>query len=90
VYVRCNENCSLSAGGTLLVGGRKVLMRRLSRSLTADDRTRLRVRLRPRGRRLLRAALLRGSHPRVRMRLRARDVAGNRSALVRRGVRVRR
>jgi hypothetical protein len=90
VYVRCNENCSLSAGGTLLVGGRKVLMRRLSRSLTADDRTRLRVRLRPRGRRLLRAALLRGGHPRVRMRLRARDVAGNRSALVRRGVRVRR
>jgi len=90
VYVRCSENCSLSAGGTLLVGRRKVLLRRLSASLVANHRTRLLVRLRPRGRRLLRAALRRGGHPRVRLRLRASDAAGNRSALVRRGVRVRR
>ena len=90
VYVRCSEGCSLSAGGTLLVGRRKVLLRRLQTTLTANHRTRLRIRLRPRGRRLLRAALRHGGHPRVRLRLRARDGAGNPSALVRRAVRVRR
>ena len=90
VYVRCSEGCSLSAGGTLRVSGRRVLLRRRSASLIAGNRKRLLVRLRPRGRRLLRAALARGGHPRVRLRLRATDAAGNRSALVRRGVRVRR
>ena len=90
VYVRCSENCDLSAGGTLLVRGRRLLMRRAAVALVANHRTRVRVRLRPRARRLLRAALVRGGHPRVRLRLRAVDAAGNRSALVRRGVRVRR
>ena len=90
VYVRCSEDCSLRAGGTLLVGRRRLLMRRRTATLEANRRARLVVRLRPRGRRLLRAALLRGGHPRVRLRLRASDAAGNRSALVRRGVRVRR
>jgi glucose/arabinose dehydrogenase len=90
VYVRCSENCDLSAGGTLLVRGRKLLLRRSAVALVANQRTRVRVRLRPRARRLVRAALVRGGHPRVRLRLRALDAAGNRSALVRRGVRVRR
>jgi Glucose / Sorbosone dehydrogenase len=90
VYVRCNESCSLSAGGTLVIGRRKVLLRRAQATLGANRRARLVVRLRPRARRLLRAALVRGGRPRVALRLRATDGAGNRSALVRRRVRVRR
>ena len=90
VRVRCNEACYMSVGGTLLVSGRKILLRRRSAALTANQRSRLLVRLRPRGRRLLRAALRRGGHPRVVLRLRATDSAGNSSAGVRRGVRVRR
>jgi Glucose / Sorbosone dehydrogenase len=90
VRVRCDEACSVSAGGTLLVRHRKVLLRRRQASLRAGEGARLLVRLRPRARRLLRAALRRGGHPRVVMRLRAADAAGNLSAVVRRGVRVRR
>jgi glucose/arabinose dehydrogenase len=90
VYARCNENCSLTVGGTLLIGRRKLLLRRVKAALVANQRARLLVRLRPPARRLLRAALRRGGHPRVLLRLRATDSAGNRSALVRRGVRVRR
>jgi Glucose / Sorbosone dehydrogenase len=90
VYVRCNESCSLSAAGTLVIGRRKVLLRRAQATLGANRRARLVVRLRPRARRLLRAALVRGGRPRVALRLRATDGAGNRSALVRRRVRVRR
>jgi hypothetical protein len=48
------------------------------------------VRLRRRSARILRRALANGRHPRVQVRVRARDAAGNRSALVRRAVRVRR
>ena len=90
VYVRCNEHCTLDAGGTLLIGRRKLPLRRVRAALVADRRVRLLLRVRPRGRRLLRAALLRGGHPRVVLRLRAVDAAGNRSAVVRRAVRVRR
>jgi len=90
VYVRCDEDCSLNAGGTLLIGRRKLLLRRVSAALPADRRTRLVVRLRLRGRRLLRAALRHGGRPRVALRLRATDAAGNRSAVVRRAVTVRR
>jgi hypothetical protein len=90
VYVRCNEHCTLHAGGTLLIGRRKLLLRRVLAGLVADRRARLLLRVRPRGRRLLRAALLRGGHPRVVLRLRAVDAAGNRSDVVRRAVRVRR
>jgi hypothetical protein len=88
VYVRCSENCTLDAGGTLLVGHRKLLLRRVRAALVGDRRTRLAVRVRPRAERLLRRALRRHRHPRVKLRLRATDTAGNASALVRRGVRV--
>jgi glucose/arabinose dehydrogenase len=90
VYVRSSEQCSLSAGGALLIDHRKLLLRRLRTTLTANNRARLLVRLRPRARRLLRAALRRDGHPRVVLRLRAVDGAGNHSTAVRRGVRVRR
>jgi glucose/arabinose dehydrogenase len=89
VYGRCNEHCSLAGGGTLLIGRRRPLLRRVNAALTADRRARLILRLRPRLRRLLLAALRRGGRPRVALRIRATDRAGNRSALVRRGVRVR-
>lgn len=88
--VRCDEACSLSAGGTLLVHRRKLLLRRVAATLSAGDGARLLVRLRPHARRVLRAALRRGGHPRAVLRLRATDGAGNASGVVRRGVRVRR
>ncbi len=90
VYVRCNENCSVDVAATLLIGHRKLRSPHVKAALVADRRARLRMRLRPRAQRLLRRALRHGGHPRVRLRLRATDTAGNRSALVRRGVRVRR
>jgi glucose/arabinose dehydrogenase len=90
VRVRCSEACSMSVGGTLLVRGRRILLRRLPVRLGAGQGSRLLVRVGPRAQRLLRAALRRGGHPRVVLRLRATDSAGNSSAAVRRGVRVRR
>jgi hypothetical protein len=90
VYVRCNEACSLQVGGTLRVGARRLLLRRAVGNAQPTPRTRLKVRLRKRSARLLRRALANGRRPRVEVRLRARDAAGNRSALVRRSVRVRR
>ena len=90
VRVRCDEHCSLSAAGTLVIGGRRILLLRVPVALTGGSSARLLVRARPRARRLLRAALRRGGRPRVELRLRASDAAGNSSALVRRSVRVRR
>jgi hypothetical protein len=90
VNVRCSEHCSLNAGGTLLIGRRRLLLRRVPAALTGGSRTRLLVRVRPRGRRVLRAALRRGRRPTVQLRLHARDAAGNSSPQVRRSVRVRR
>jgi hypothetical protein len=89
-YVRCSEACSLEAGGTLRIGSRRLLLRRAIGSAQVSPRTRLKVRLRRRSARVLRRALANGRRPRVQVRLRARDAAGNRSALVRRSVRVRR
>jgi glucose/arabinose dehydrogenase len=90
VYVRCSEECALEVGGTLLVRGRRLLLRAVRANLAANQRARIRVRTGARATRLLRRALARRGHPRVTLRLRATDAAGNRSALVRRGVRVRR
>ena len=89
-YVRCSEACTVEAGGTLRVGSRRLLLRRAVGSAQPSPRTRLKVRLRRRSARILRRALANGRRPRVQVRLRARDAAGNRSALVRRTVRVRR
>jgi hypothetical protein len=89
-YARCNEVCSVRAAGTLAIGRRRLPMRAAVRSAQARDRVRLKVRLTRRGTRALRRALRRGRRPVVRLRLRAADQAGNRSAAVRRGVRVRR
>jgi glucose/arabinose dehydrogenase len=89
-YVRCSEACKVSVGGTLRIGKRKLLLRRAGGNAQASPRERFKVRLRKRSARLLRRALARGGHPRVQIRLRAHDAAGNRSALVRRSLRVRR
>jgi hypothetical protein len=89
-YARCSEACTLAAGGTLRVGSRRLLLRRAVGTAQPSPRTRLKVRLRRRSARLLRRALANGRRPRVQARLRARDAAGNRSALVRRSLRVRR
>jgi Glucose / Sorbosone dehydrogenase len=90
VYVRCSEACTVSAGGTLHVAGRKLVLRRATGAAKASPRKRFTLRLKKRSTRLLRRTLARGGRPRVRVRLRARDAAGNRSALVRRSLRVRR
>ena len=90
VYVRCSESCNLTAGGTLLIANRRFLLPRRRAALAANRRTRLAVRLRPRQRQRLRRALRHHRRPRIALRLRASDAAGNRSALVRRNVRVRR
>jgi glucose/arabinose dehydrogenase len=89
-YVRCSEVCTVEAGGTLWVGSRRLLLRRAVGRAQPSPHTRLKVRLRRRSARILRRALANGRRPRVQVRLRARDAAGNRSALVRRAVRVRR
>ena len=87
-YVRCSEACTVEAGGTLRVGTRRLLLRRAVAGAQPSPHTRLKVRLRRRSARILRRALANGRRPRVQVRLRARDAAGNRSALVRRTVRV--
>jgi glucose/arabinose dehydrogenase len=89
-YLRCSEACILDAGGTLAIGRRKLLLRRSTRSAATGRRVRVKVRLRPRARRLLRRALADGRRPKVTLRLRARDFAGNAAPSRRRAVRVRR
>ena len=89
-YVRCSEACTVSVGGTLRIGRRKLLLRRASGAAHPSPRKRFKVRLRKRSARVLRRALANGRRPRVHIRLRARDAAGNHSALVRRSLRVRR
>jgi glucose/arabinose dehydrogenase len=90
VYLRCSEDCAVAVGGTLLLRGRKLLLRRATAALDANERERLRVRLRPRSRRLLAAALLDGRRPTVMLRIRATDTAGNRAPVLRRFPRARR
>jgi glucose/arabinose dehydrogenase len=90
VFVSCSEHCSLNAGGTLVIGRRRLLLRRVPAALAGGSRTRLLVRARPRARRLLRTALLRGRRPRIELRVHASDAAGNRSPVVRRSLRARR
>jgi hypothetical protein len=89
-YARCSEACSVVARGRLRVGKRALRMRPTSHAAQTRRRARLKVALTRRGRKALRRALRRGRRPVVRLTLRATDSAGNRSAAVRRRVRVRR
>jgi len=89
-YVRCNEACTVFAGGKLRIGRRKLLLRHTTVRARGSSQKRLKVRLRKRPARLLRRALANGGRPRVQIRLRARDGAGNHSGLVRRSLGVRR
>ena len=69
VYVRSSKKSgSLRADATLVVGRRKLWLGRLKTTVTAGRRERLRVRLRPRARRLLERALSSDRHPRVTLR----------------------
>jgi hypothetical protein len=89
-YVSCDELCFVAAGGWLRIGSRIYRMRRTVQGAQVTRNHRVKVGLTTRGRRALRRALSRGRRARIRVGLRARDAAGNRSALVRRTVRVRR
>jgi glucose/arabinose dehydrogenase len=88
-YTRCDEPCTVAAGGKLRIGRRSFRLRRASQAAETGQRARIKVRLTPRARRALRRALRRGRRASVRIGLRARDAAGNRSRLARARVRVR-
>jgi glucose/arabinose dehydrogenase len=89
-YVRCDEACSVIAGGRLRIRKRAYRMRRVAKAAEAGRRARVKVLLTKKGRRALRKALRRRRKASVRLNLRARDGIGNRSSFVRRTVRVRR
>ena len=88
--VRCSEKCRVSGGGKLRLGRQSYELRRVSRSVAAGKRVRVKVRLTKRGTKALRRSLANGRRPKVRIGLRARDAAGNPSLLTRRTVRVKR
>ena len=90
VHLSCSEDCTVEVGGTLLIRGRGLPLRRFHATALANQLHRVRVLLRPRATRLLRRALREGRRPRVTLRLHATDAAGNRSERIRRTVRVRR
>jgi glucose/arabinose dehydrogenase len=87
-HARCNEPCSIAAGGWIRVGARVRRLRRDVRFTPADRPLRIEARLTAEGRRALRGALFRGRPAKLRMGLRARDASGNPSALLRHTVRV--
>jgi glucose/arabinose dehydrogenase len=89
-YARCDEACTVAAGGTLRIGRRAFRLRRVTRPIQVWRRGRLKVGLTRRSARALRKAVRRRRRASVRVRLRAVDLAGNRSPLVRATVRVRR
>ena len=74
VTLRCaGEPCRVRAGGKL----GEIRLRRVTRSLAADVRTRVKVPLSRRAVRRIRAALDRGRRPRLKLNVRASDAAGN-------------
>jgi glucose/arabinose dehydrogenase len=89
-YVRCSEACSVVAGGRLRIGKREYRLRRVGKAVDGVHRARLKVLLTTRSRRALKNALKRHRKVSVRVNMRARDATGNRSALARKTVRVRR
>jgi glucose/arabinose dehydrogenase len=92
VHARCDEACTVAARGRLRIGRASYLMRRSAGGAQVTRRVRLKLGLTRPGRRALRRAVRRGRVRRasVRAALQAVDLAGNRSPLVRRTVRVRR
>jgi glucose/arabinose dehydrogenase len=88
VYVRCSEACGVVAGGRLHIGKHLYKLRRVNTLALANKRTRVKVVLGPRGRRLLARALKRHHHPTVRVNVRAVDEVGNRSTLATKSLRV--
>ena len=82
----CDERCSLSASGSVRIGGRSYDLVR-SQTAHTSRRVRLKVRLTRRATRALRRAVKHRRHHTLRIRLRARDTAGNRSSLRRASVR---
>jgi len=89
-YVRCDETCSVIAGGRLRIRDRAYRLRRVGSTVSVGQRVRLKVLLTRKGRRALRKAFMRRRKASVTVNLRARDATGNRSPLTRRTVRVRR
>jgi hypothetical protein len=67
------EPCKVRAGGRL---GR-LRLKRVTRSVACDTRTRVKIPLSSRAIRRIRAALADGRHPRLTLRVRATDAAGN-------------
>jgi glucose/arabinose dehydrogenase len=90
VYVRCSEACGVVAGGRLRIGHHLYKLRRANKLARASKRTRVKVVLGPKGRRVLARALKRHRHPTVRLNVRAMDGAGNRSKLATKSLSVRR
>ncbi|HLM10450.1 MAG TPA: PQQ-dependent sugar dehydrogenase [Thermoleophilaceae bacterium] len=86
--LRCDEPCSLAAGGTLRLGRHRLRMRPARAAAAGGETRRMKARLTRRGRRALRRTLRSGRRASVVLRLRAVDVAGNRSPTLRRRVRV--
>jgi glucose/arabinose dehydrogenase len=83
-YARCNEVCRVAISGRVQAGGRTYKLKRVTRRARAHRRVKLRLRLTRRSSRALR----RSRRSNLRVALRARDLAGNRSRLVRARVRV--
>ena len=89
-YARCSEAGRISMSGRMRIGRRSYKLRKTTKRVAAHRRLKLRVRLTRRASRALRRALRRRRRVRVSVALRARDRAGNRSALLKRRLRVRR
>jgi glucose/arabinose dehydrogenase len=80
-YVRCDDSCSIVAGGRLRIGGRQYALRRVGKTVDGVHRARVKVLLTAKARRALKKALKRHRKASVRLNLRARDATGNRSPL---------
>jgi glucose/arabinose dehydrogenase len=87
VYVRCNENCSIVAGGRLHVGKREYRLRRVRKLGPTDKRVRLKVPLGVKARKAIAGGLRHHRKIRIDVNLRARDAIGNRSKLITKFVR---
>jgi hypothetical protein len=89
-YVRCNESCSVTVRGRLLVAGREFRMRRVAQAAGPGRPVRIKVHLTAAGRSALEEGLARRRSLAVRLRMAARDASGNRSLPMIRDVQVRR